>query len=98
MNNLIDNQYFALTADIWTSDFNKNSFLDIHLNWFCRKSNIFRHSQLAMLNMDQKHTAANIKDSILNEIAKYGTESVEQTYITTDCAENMSKAVKKFQA
>lgn len=85
--NVIENNYFCLMADIWSSRHTKTSYLQVHVQYITSDWKL-KNSILYMDVFDVAHTGVNIKARIHDIIETLDTFP-EQTRIVTDCGRNM---------
>ena len=81
----------SFTADIWSSKYRNDSFLDIHIVFVEGRS--LRYCQIEMVPFDEKHSAENIKKRMIEVFDRYGKNEIT---ITTDCGRNILKSVEGF--
>ena len=89
------NKFTAFTSDIWSSKFTNDSFLELHSVW--ADGPHIKTCQVDMVRFDQKHTASNIREKIIQIIDGIGKID-SPIFITTDCGANMLKAVEDFRS
>lgn len=97
INDSIATNSFSISTDIWTSDYSKNSYMDVHITWFDSTLFSIRHGQYAMEHI-QDHTAVGIKTALHNVLAEIGVVDFAKVNITTDCASNVLKAVQHMSS
>ena len=89
----IEGKGISFTSDLWSSKYTNDSFLDVHIVWIEKTE--LKYCQLAMLNMDEKHTGEAIKTRLLTIIEPYcSVVDRKKITITTDSGANMLKAVE----
>ena len=76
----------AVTLDLWTSNYNNNSYLNVHAFWIDQSFQI-RHQCLANRHF-RIHTAENIAKTIQNNLCAYGM-AVSKITATTDHGANI---------
>ena len=85
----------AFTADIWSSKYNNDSFLEVHSIW--SDGIKLKTCQVEMKYFNGKHTAQNIREYLVQVLSTIGRAN-EKIFITTDCGANMLKAVEEFES
>lgn len=81
----------ALTIDLYTDDFRKKSYLDIHASWIERDFRMY-HTALAVKHFGvSSHTADNISEVVSGILQDYGLPE-EDTPATTDHGSNIVAA------
>lgn len=89
----IDDETVAVCVDLYTDDYRKRSYLDIHAVWIDRNFN-FQHAIIAVRHFGtQSHTSDNISSAVSDVLAEYGLSS-DSTPITTDHGANVVAALK----
>ena len=92
---ICQSEYKAFTTDIWTSQSNVDSFLEMHIVFL--KNFKLSSCQLFMVNFDKRHTGQNIKNEVLSQFDKFGIDlNTEHIFVTTDSASNMLSAFADF--
>ena len=71
----------AVTLDLWTSNYNNNSYLNVHAFWIDQSFQI-KHQCLANRHFGtERHTAKNIAKTIQNILCEYGIDVSKTTAI-----------------
>lgn len=95
-NNIIENGFFSLMSDIWSSHYSKNSYLQVHIQWIDDNFEL-NNGILSMDHFPLAHTNENIKSCLLSVFEKINL-SPSKARIVTDCGSNILLAVKDMQS
>lgn len=83
----------SICLDLYTDDYRKQAYLDVHCNWIDRDFSS-HHTALAVKHFGTNaHTGQNIQQAVSDILAAYGL-SVNETPATTDHASNIVAALK----
>lgn len=83
----------SLPIDIYTDDYRKQSYLDVHANWVERDFSC-HHTALAVRHFEPSaHTAKQIQIAICNILSEYGI-SLQDTMFTTDHGSDVEAALE----
>ena len=83
----------SLTLDLYTDDFRKRSYLDVHAFWVARDFEL-QHAVLAVRHFGTAaHTAENISGAVSSILTEYGLPA-DDTPCTTDHGSNVVAALR----
>ena len=83
----------SLCLDMYTDDYRKKSYLDVHATWICREF-LIHHTALAVRHFGTAaHTGDNIRDAVSEILGEYGIPE-EETPVTTDHGSNVVAALR----
>ena len=89
----IDDSTVALSIDMYTDDFRKKAYLDVHATWVERDFKL-HHAVLAVRHFGTAaHTAVNISTAVNAILTEYGL-SEDDTPVTTDHGSNIVAALR----
>ena len=94
--NVVKNDTFCLTSDIWTEQSTNSSYLQTHVQWLDENFQL-NNSVLEMEYFPEKHTGINIQEKLNLVIQSLGAEP-SKTTIITDCGANMLSAVRNMNS
>lgn len=92
---IISSGHFSLMSDIWTEPSNNGSYLQVHIQFINNFE--LKNTVLDMKHFPQRHTGANIKNSLNLLLEELGVDPADAN-ITTDCGSNMLSAVSEMQS
>jgi len=89
----IEDETVSLCIDLYTDDYRKKAYLDVHATWTDRDFSM-QHSALAIRHFGTAaHTAGNISDAVNVILAEYGFPE-DNTPVTTDHGSNVVAALR----
>lgn len=91
---VIKNDHYGLSSDIWTESSNNGSYLQTHIQWIDNFT--LRNTVLEMEYFPERHTSPNIKEKLHAIVEKLGSVP-NLTSIVTDCGANMIKGVNEMR-
>ena len=84
-------EWFAITADCWTSRANE-AYIGVTFHTITREWEL-QHFVLENQELPEQHTAANIAEAMKNVLAQWGLDSSKLAGATVDNAANIQKAM-----